>query len=257
MNKLSHAINTYYFLEANAQKANSINRLHPLSKVLTTFIYISCTVSFPKYALFPLLTLSIYLMVNFTLADLSLKRCFNQLKWLFVLVSVVGVFNPFFDRTVILRLGIFPVTTGMISMLTLMLKGSFALMASYLLICTTSMEAICYTLKKLHIPDPLTTALLLGYRHLLLLLTELQQMLEAYLLRSNMQKGLHVKAWGSFIGYFLLRSMDRSEAVAESMLLRGYRGNLIVSHSHTSCLSSFLYVCIWTLIFLLLRFILS
>lgn len=257
MNKLSHAINTYYFLEAKAQRSNAINRLHPLSKILTTFIYIGCAVSFPKYALFPLLTLSVYLMINFTLADLSLKRCFKQLKWLFVLVSVVGVFNPFFDRTVVLKLGMFPVTTGMISMFTLMIKGSFALMASYLLICTTSMEAICYALKKLHVPDPLTTALLLGYRHLLLLLTELQQMLEAYLLRSNMQKGLHIKAWGSFIGYFLLRSMAHSVSVAESMSLRGYRGNLMVFHSQTSCLPSFLYVCIWTLMLFLLRFMLS
>ena len=47
-------------------------------------------------------------------------------------------------------------------------------------------------------------------------------MTEAYSLRAPGQKGIHVSAWGSFLGQLLLRSMDRAEELYNSMLLRGY-----------------------------------
>ena len=50
-------------------------------------------------------------------------------------------------------------------------------------------------------------------------------MQEAYQLRAPGQKGLHVSAWGSFLGQLLLRSMDRAEALYESMELRGFSGD--------------------------------
>ena len=49
-------------------------------------------------------------------------------------------------------------------------------------------------------------------------------MSEAYHLRAPGQKGIHISAWGSFLGQLLLRSMDRAEDLYESMLLRGFRG---------------------------------
>ena len=49
-------------------------------------------------------------------------------------------------------------------------------------------------------------------------------MSEAYSLRAPGQKGIHISAWGSFLGQLLLRSMDRAEALYQSMLLRGFRG---------------------------------
>ena len=49
-------------------------------------------------------------------------------------------------------------------------------------------------------------------------------MTEAYHLRAPGQKGIHISAWGSFLGQLLLRSMDRAEALYESMELRGFYG---------------------------------
>lgn len=256
MNKISHAIDIFYYLEEKAHEENKINSLHPLSKLLVTLIYMICIISFPKYALFPLLTFSIYLMLTFTFAQISFCHCIQQIKWLLVLVGIIGLFNPLFDRTVLLDFGLFYMTTGIVSMLTLFVKGCFTITASYLLICTTSMEEICYALHCLHIPDTLTTSLLLSYRHLLLLLSELKQMTEAYSLRSVNQKGIHIKSWGSFIGYFLLRSMDRADSVAESMLLRGYHGSLLITSSTPSStpFTNIAYVFIWSLLLLFLRF---
>lgn len=257
MNKIDHAIDTFYFLENKASESNWVNSLHPLSKVLISIAYIGFVVSFPKYAFFPLLAMCTYPFITLTLAHLSLKRCLHQVRLLLLLVCVVGIFNPIFDHTVIMKLGPFLITTGMISMLTLMLKGIFTIVSSYLLIATTTMEEICYALKLLHIPDLITSTLLLSYRHLLLLLSELSQMSEAYHLRAVKQKGLHIKAWGSFIGCFLLRSMDRAEEISQSMALRGFRGNLTVPPCHKPLILNILYVVLWTMLFLMLRFILT
>ena len=48
-------------------------------------------------------------------------------------------------------------------------------------------------------------------------------MQQAYSLRAPGQKGIHISAWGSFLGQ-LLRSMDRAQALYESMELRGFSG---------------------------------
>ena len=47
-------------------------------------------------------------------------------------------------------------------------------------------------------------------------------MTDAYHLRAPGQKGIHISAWGSFLGQLLLRSMDRAQELYSSMLLRGF-----------------------------------
>ena len=50
-------------------------------------------------------------------------------------------------------------------------------------------------------------------------------MTDAYHLRAPGQKGIHISAWGSFLGQLLLRSMDRAQELYSSMQLRGFQGD--------------------------------
>ena len=68
------------------------------------------------------------------------------------------------------------------------------------------------------------TLLLRTYRYIGVMMEEVAVMSEAYSLRAPGQKGIHISAWGSFLGQLLLRSMDRAEALYHSMRLRGFRG---------------------------------
>lgn len=149
---------------------------------------------------------------------------FSKLRIVLPLVCAVGLVNPFLDHTPLTTPGSFVITGGMVSMVTLMLKGIFSLMASFLLIATTSIDTLCAALRMLQVPDILTTLLLLTYRYIGVMLEEVSVMTEAYILRAPGQKGIHISAWGSFLGQLLLRSMDRAEALYHSMLLRGFRG---------------------------------
>lgn len=256
MSKIEHVIKSIYFLEGSSRQKKWINQLHPLTKLLVSISYIYIVVSFPKYALFPLLTMCCYPLITITLARISLKAMLCQIRVLLVLVCMVGIFNPLFDHQILVKMGPLSFTTGMLSMVTLMIKGIFSVVASYLLIATTSMEEICSALKCFHLPDSFISILLLSYRYFIMFLSELNQMSEAYQLRAVKQKGLHIKAWGSFVGHFLLRSLDRANEIFESMILRGFHGNLTVTPVDKPSLLSLLYAIIWLIIFLIVRLIL-
>ena len=134
-------------------------------------------------------------------------------------------------------------------MITLMIKGVLCLMASFLLIATTTIEEICYGFRQLHVPKILTSLMLLTYRYVSLLLEEVDIMTTAYHLRAPGQKGIHYKAWGSFLGELLIRTMDRATTIYESMELRGYHGEFYYVTKEYPVKKSIIYSVIWLIIF--------
>ena len=150
----------------------------------------------------------------------------------------MGLLNPIFDRQIVTQIGTLAVSGGVVSMLTLVMKGVFCLLASFLLMATTTIEEICRALRQLHLPKTITSLLLLTFRYIGVLLSEVSVMQEAYSLRAPGQKGVHISAWGSFLGQLLLRSMDRAEALYESMELRGYHGEFHYAQGRPSSRAS-------------------
>ncbi|MGN0312572.1 MAG: cobalt ECF transporter T component CbiQ [Lachnospiraceae bacterium] len=214
-------------LRAMDELANGHSALHQIAalpKLLLTVLYIVLVVSFHKYDLTGLFPMILFPLMGYQVAQIPVRTCFYKLRIVLPLVCAVGLFNPFFDKTVLLHMGSVAVTGGVISMLTLMMKGILTLMASFLLVATTGMERICGALRKLHMPKLLTSLLLLTYRYISVLLEEVSVMTTAYQLRAPGQKGIHISSWGSFLGQLILRSMDRAEALYGSMVVRGFHG---------------------------------
>ena len=204
MNKIDNAIKTVHHMDYHANHKGYLNKIHPLVKLLITIIYIILLTSIDKYNLVTTLAMSIYLILISIIGDLSIKNALKSLKVVLLLLFVLGIANPILDRTIIAYIGIVPITTGMISMFTLLLKGIFAILASYFLILTTSIEEICYALKMIHMPNILITVVMLIYRYIIVFLKEVQRIWVAYQMRAPKQKGVHYKAWGSLIGSLML-----------------------------------------------------
>lgn len=200
------------------------HRLSPLSKFLITAVYIFITASFNRYDLTGLLFMLIFPLVGYQFALIPVRTCFSKLKGVLPLVAAVGVLNPIFDRTVMFRIGGVTVTGGVISMLTLMMKGVFCLMASFLLMATTAVDDLCRAFRKLHCPKVITSLILLTFRYTSVLLDEVSAMTQAYSLRAPGQKGIHISAWGTFLGQLLLRTIDRADDLYEAMIMRGFSG---------------------------------
>ena len=224
MDKLSQAQSELREMDALAAADSPVHGLHPLCKLLVTVLYIGTVVSFPKYNFSGLVIMVLYPVLLFQAAGIPVGLCFYRLRIVLPLVCAVGLANPFLDHTPMMQLGTAVITGGMVSMFTLMMKGIFSLMASFLLIATTPIDTLCAALRKLHVPGMLVTLLLLTNRYIGVMLNEVSVMTDAYRLRAPGQKGIHISAWGSFLGQLLLRSMDRAEELYSSMRLRGFQG---------------------------------
>ena len=244
MDKLSRAQAEFREMDMLASGTSIVHRLHPLCKFLVTIIYIFVVVSFYKYDLSGLAVMILYPVVLFQTAELPVSMCFYKLRIVLPLVCAVGLVNPFLDHTPMVQIGNLIITGGVISMLTLMLKGCLALMASFLLIATTSVDALCGALRRLHVPAFLTTLFLLIYRYIGVMMGEASAMAQAYSLRAPGQKGIHISAWGSFLGQLLLRSMDRAQELYHSMLLRGFQGEFFYSNITACHLGSVVFTAI-------------
>ncbi len=255
MSKLDHALSEIHHMDTLANRDQWLNRIHPLVKLIVTVSYITVTVSFHKYSLAGLLRMGVYPAALFILGDLSFTDALKRLKIVLPLVCFIGLFNPFFDRLPVTNLGMFTVTAGMISMVTLMLKGIFSVLAAYLLIASTSIEKICCALRIIRVPPILVTQILLTYRYISLLLEEAGRITDAYSLRAPKQKGVHFKIWGSLAGQLLLRSMDRSEAVYQSMALRGYRGEFYYGRNAAFRKKDAAYLLVWSCLFAALKLV--
>ncbi len=269
MNSIEKNLNELDRLQTLQQRPHWMNRLHPLGKLLISVIYIFTVVSFDKYALVSLIVMSVYPIFGFIVGELSFKEGIYRMRLILPLVIFAGIFNPVFDRHILFWVGmsgsgisvmpaaggagfVIPVTYGMISMFTLMIKGFFAVLASYILIATTSIEDICYALQVVHVPKTVITVIMLIYRYFGVMAQEANRMATAYKLRAPHQKGIHYRAWGTFVGQWLLRSMDKAGVVYESMLLRGFKGDFTVRKKAVTA-TDIVYSMVWCLVFVIIR----
>lgn len=253
MNKMQKALQELSEMDELTARSSPVHDLHPAAKLFSTVAYILVTLSFDKYDLSGLVPMVLWPVFLFQISGIDIKSCFYKLRMVLPLVMAVGLFNPFFDKTIVLRIGSLAVSGGFISMLTLMLKGVFSLMASFLLMATTPIDNLCAALWQLHFPRLLITLLLLTYRYVGVMTEELSIMTEAYHLRAPGQRGIHISAWGSFLGQLLLRSMDRAQELYSSMLLRGYHQHFHYADIRPFCLRDACYLVICGVTFGLLR----
>ena len=254
MNKIEDAIYQVHYIDNNSNNNNILNKIHPLVKLIISVIYILFLTSINKYNLTITLAMSIYLIVVSIIGDLSIKNCIKRLKIVLFFLIIIGIANPILDRQVVTFIGIIPITTGMISALTLILKGIFAIISSYFLIVTTGVENICYALKKLHIPNILITIFMLIYRYIIVFLKEVQKIWIAYSLRAPKQKGIHFKAWGSMIGSLMIRSIDKAEVIYQAMELRGFSPDNFFMKNQKIDRTSIIYFMAGLLLLLIIRF---
>lgn len=252
MSKLDHALYEIHHMDTIAERDQWVNHIHPLVKLLITICFIMVTVSFSKYDVTDLLRMGVYPIATFILGEISFRDALKRLRIVLPVVCLVGLLNPFFDRQPV-ELGGLTVIAGILSMLTLTLKGIYSVLASYLLIASTSIEKICYALRLLHVPSVIVTQILLTYRYVSLLLAEANRMMQAYTLRAPHQKGVHIRVWGSLAGQLLLKSMDRAEQVYESMTLRGYRGEFYYAAKQPCRGRDYAYLVFWCTVFFCLR----
>jgi cobalt/nickel transport system permease protein len=236
-----------------ATKQTPIHRLHPLTKVIVTLVFLATVVSFGKYELSGLLVFAIYPVVVLSLAGIPAGILVKRMLLASPFVLCIGIFNPIFDRTPVMMLFHMPVSGGWVSLLSLSFKYALTIVSALLLLATTGMSQIAYALRLLRVPRLFVMQLLLTFRYISVLIDEAMRVWTAYALRAPLAKGLSPKVWGPLLGQMLLRTYDRALSIHHAMLLRGFSGDYPVGVLPYPSIYDLIYVMGWLLFFWIAR----
>ncbi|BBB89466.1 MAG TPA: cobalt ECF transporter T component CbiQ [Methylomusa anaerophila] len=241
-------------LDDLAAQDTVIHRLDPGTKLLTTLIFIIIVSSFPKYEITGLVPLFFYPFALISLGNLPSAHLLKRLLLVSPFVIFVGILNPIFDQTPVAKIGSVLISGGWISFIAITVKLSLTVTAALILVATTGMNAICSALLRVGVPKAIVVQLLFMYRYLHVLIEEFARTVQAYSLRSFHGGGIHFKAWGSLLGQLLLRTIERAQRIYQSMLCRGFDGDVRIVRSSQIRSFDLLYVLGWTGFILLARF---
>jgi cobalt/nickel transport system permease protein len=242
-------------LDLLAEKDSPIHRLDPRAKVVTALLFIVYVVSFDKYEISRLLPFFLFPAFLIGVADLPFLYLLRKLAIISPFVLVIGIFNPFLDREIILHLGPLQISGGWISFVSILLRFLLTVGAALLLIATTGFPAICMALEKLGAPRIFAVQLLMLYRYIFVLIEEAIRMLRAYALRATSDKKVRYHIFKQILGNLLLRTIDRAQRIHLAMLSRAFTGEIRIVQRYTFARTEFFYTVGLVLLFTFIRFI--
>jgi cobalt/nickel transport system permease protein len=202
-----------------------IHRIDPRGKVISTFLFVTLVISYPKYEVVSLLPYFLFPILLLTLSDTPFMYIFKRLLIVSPFAIFIGIFNPLFDPGNVVISGGISISSGWISFLSIMLKFILTISAALILIATTSFPGVCRALHKLGVPALFTSQLLFLYRYLFVLAEETMRMMRARDMRSFRNHGPSIRTAARLIGVLFMRTVERSERIYNAMLCRGFQGD--------------------------------
>ena len=227
MPDLQHKVQDINSLEKLAGNDTCIHRLHPMVKLLAALFYILIVASFDRYSFGRLVPFVFYPAILMALAEIPYPMLLKRMAVALPFCLFAGLSNIVFDRAAMLHVLTVPVSFGLVSFFTILLRTYLCVMAVLILVSTVPFSALAAQLRRLRVPEILVTVFEMTYRYIGTLLLEASSMFTAYTLRNTRTKGIEMRHSGNFIGHLLLKSFDRAERVYNAMKCRGYA----VSHS--------------------------
>ena len=253
MSKLTESLNKIRSLEDLSEGKTVIHRLHPMAKLITTIIYLVVVISFDKYNISGLIPFFIYPVLLMALGEIPYRSVLSRLVVALPFSFFAGLFNPFLDRNIAMLLFGIPISWGLLSFASILIKTVLTVMAVLILIASTPMDQLAHQLIRMKIPKLFVMQIMLTYRYLSILISEAVNMMTAYHLRSKNQKGIRMEHIGTFMGQLLLRSYERAEKVYFAMKCRGYDGDYRFACSQSAQMSDLLYAGVLSGSFVIFR----
>jgi len=254
MASIDGALLDFKRLDLLATGDTAIHRLDPRAKVLATIVFVVMVVSFGKYEVTALVPFIIFPVVMVARGNLPISYIVKKIALLCPFALIVGMFNPIFDREVLLHLGPLAVTGGWISFASIIMRSILTVGAAIVLVGVTGFPGVCLALERIGMPRVFAVQLLFLYRYIFVLTDEGSRMERARKLRSFGQKKMDMKTFGPLVGHLLLRTWQRAERIHMAMLARGFTGEF-----HTRKTTNFggremLFLFGWSTLFIILRF---
>lgn len=203
-----------------------IHRLDPRTKVVATLLFLITVVSFPIYDVAGLLPFAFFPFLLASLGGIPARFILRKVLLVSPFALCVGIFNPLLDtRTVGVVAGL-PVSAGLLSFLSILVKFVLTVSTTLLLIATTSFPGVCHALRRLGCPSLFISQLQFLYRYLFVLAEEAMRIVRARDLRSFGKRGTGAAVFVRLAGILLIRTLDRAERIYRAMLSRGFAGDI-------------------------------
>jgi cobalt/nickel transport system permease protein len=240
-------------LDLLANGNSKIHRLDARAKVLVTLVFTLCVVSYNRYELAALFPFFIFPVVMISLAGLPPFFILKKIILLCPFVLAVGIFNPVFDRAIVLQLGPLGISGGWISFASILIRSVLTVGTAFILVGVTGFTAVCQAFERLGMPQVFAVQLLFLYRYIFVLTEESGRSSRARELRSCGKKGLGIRSFGSMVGHLLLRTWQRAERIHMAMLARGFTGEFHASRQSCFGAPEIRFILFWSTLFIFLR----
>jgi cobalt/nickel transport system permease protein len=240
-------------LDRLARQDTAVHRIDPRAKVITTFVFIVCVVSFDRYEVLALLPFVIFPVVLASEGGLPVGFLARILLVVSPFALMVGAFNPWFDREIVAQIGGLELSGGWVSYLSIVLRFLLTTAAALVLTATTSFNGVCLALERLRVPDVFVTQLLLLYRYIFVLGDEAVRMAQARRLRAFGSRGMGLRVYTQMLGQLLLRTVARAQRVYLAMKCRGFDGQVRMARRLHFGTADLVFVAGWSAVFVLFR----
>lgn len=240
-------------LDLLANGTSAIHRLDARAKVLVTLVFTLSVVSYNRYELTALFPFFIFPVAMVSLAGLPPLFLLKKIALLCPFVLAVGIFNPVFDREILLQLGSIGISGGWISFASILARSILTVGAAFILVGVTGFTAVCQALERLGMPQVFAVQLLFLYRYIFVLTEESGRASKARELRACGKKGEGIHKLGSMVGHLLLRTWGRAERIHSAMLARGFTGQFHARRQSRFGGAEIRFVLFWSILFIFLR----
>lgn len=205
----------------------AIHRLDPRAKILATAAFVLVVVSYPKYAVAPLIPLMIYPLVFVVVGQIPLGIILKRTAVVSPFAVLVGIFNPLIDTEPMMQIAGIEISGGWISFASILVRFALTVSAALALVATTSFPRICQGLDALKVPRAFVVQMLFLYRYLFVLIEEAVRLRRARdLRRFGRRWGLRPRVAVSLLSVLFIRTYERAERVYLAMCARGFDGHV-------------------------------
>jgi len=242
------------YIDRLSYKETFIHNIDARVKLAISMMFIVCVVSFPKHVVLSLIPFFLFPVIFLTVGEIPLGFIVKRLVIVIPFVFFIAIFNPIFEKRVAFYIFNIPITYGILSFFSILIRFVLSVSMIILLVATTSFSGICYALRYFRVPEIFITQLLFLYRYIFVLSEEAMRMVRAKDMRSFGNKGTELKFYVKLTGTLLIRSILRAEKIYHAMLSRGFNGIMPYRKKRVFEKRDFLFLIVSMLFLYLFRF---
>ena len=196
--------------------------LHPCVKIAAILVFAISVASLGKYDFADLLPYLALPIVGAALLDVSNKSILLKSLPAILLAAAAGCANVFLDTVTAFKIFSIPISFGLISLSSLLLKAYLCVAGAMILAHGSTPNDIAYALGKLKLPCVVSLQLMFTARYLDTLASEALRISRAYSLRSPQHPKIRFSHFPQILLSLLLRSIDRANRIYKAMRCRGF-----------------------------------